>query len=95
MFIILLYFRFYKNPDKGGKFLHVGTVIEGSTEFKSSRLTKKERKTSFIDEILADEKTRNYTKRVFKDIQEVRGNKKKFQKAAKKSHKTKPKKAYF
>jgi hypothetical protein len=87
--------RFYKNPDKGGKILHVGTVVEGATEFKSSRLTKKERKTSFVDEILSDQKTRNYTKRVFMDIQEVKGNKKKFQKAAKKARKAKAKKAYF
>eukprot|EP01033_Poteriospumella_lacustris_P008449 gene8449-6108_t len=87
--------RFYKNPDKGGKFLHVGTVIEGATEFKTSRLTKKERKTSFVDEILSDNKTKNYTRRVFMDIQEARGNKKKFQKAAKKARKMKAKKAYF
>lgn len=75
--------------------MHVGTVIEGPTEFKSSRLTKKERKTSFVDEILSDNKTRNYTRRVFMDIQEARGNKKKFQKAAKKARKAKAKKAYF
>jgi hypothetical protein len=46
--------RFYKNPDKIGKVLHTGTVIEGAAEYKSSRLTNKERKQTIVEEILAD-----------------------------------------
>lgn len=79
--------RFYKNPDKGGKILHVGTVVEGPTEYRTGRLTKKERKASFVDEILSDTKTRNYTRRVFMDIQATKSNKKKFHKSAKKGNK--------
>jgi hypothetical protein len=64
--------RFYKNPDKIGKVLHTGTVIEGAHEYKSSRLTKKERKTSIVEEILADRQIKDYSKRKFLEIQSER-----------------------
>lgn len=44
--------RFYKNPDKMGKVLHVGTVIEGPSEYFSSRMSRKERKQTIVEEIL-------------------------------------------
>eukprot|EP01038_Epipyxis_sp_PR26KG_P005375 gene5375-7453_t len=61
--------RFYKNPDKIKHILHVGTVIEGPSEYKSSRLTNKERKGSIVEEILADKSLRDYSKRKYNEIQ--------------------------
>jgi hypothetical protein len=80
-FLYLLYFifssisflnntcRFYKNPDKPGHVLHVGTVIEGPSEYKSGRLTNRERKQSIVEEILADKSIREYSKRKYLEIQ--------------------------
>ena len=68
--ITLLQYRFYKNPDKQRPIVHIGTVIEGPAEYKSSRLTNRERKQSLVDEILADSKIRDYTKRKYMDIQQ-------------------------
>ena len=62
--------RFYKNPDKSKAVLHVGTVIEGSGEFKSSRMTKRERQSSILGEILADKQIKQYTKRKYAEIQD-------------------------
>jgi len=62
--------RFYKNPDKSKSVLHVGTVIEGAGEYKSSRLTKKERQTTILGEILADKSIKQYTKRKYVEIQD-------------------------
>jgi len=61
--------RFYKNPDKSKAVLHVGTVIEGVGEYKSSRLTNKERKTTILGEILADKQVKQYTKRKYLELQ--------------------------
>lgn len=47
----------------------MGTVIEGSAEYKSARMTKKERKSTFLDEILADKDLRDYTKRKYTELQ--------------------------
>ena len=79
--------RFYKNPDKMKSILHVGTVIEGPTEFKSGRLTKRERKQSILEEIIADKKIRSYSKRKFLQIQDVKSNKFKDYKVPKKAPK--------
>lgn len=64
--------RFYKNPDKPKAVLHVGTVIEGLGEYKSSRLTNKERKTTILAEILADKQVKQYTKRKYLELQEAK-----------------------
>lgn len=52
--------RHYKK--EGGKakppeFSHVGTLVEGPTEFFSSRIAKKDRKRTFVDETLAVEES--------------------------------------
>ena len=47
--------RFYKNPDKLRTVLHVGTVIEGPSEYKSSRMTNKERKQTIADALTLHE----------------------------------------
>ena len=50
----------------------IGTVIEGSTDFKDKRLSKKERKPQIIDEIIAEDERLNYTKKKYNEIQAER-----------------------
>lgn len=76
--------RFYKNPDKMKAVLHVGTVIEGPTEFKSSRLTNRERKETILEEVMGDEKVKQFSKRKYQEIQADRNNKVKAYKVPKK-----------
>lgn len=67
--------RFYKAPDEGGQIVGVGTVIEGPTEFKSSRISKKDRRQTLVEEVLHDDQMRNYTKRTFQQIQTEKSKK--------------------
>lgn len=67
--------RFYKNPDKLRTVLHVGTVIEGPSEYKSSRMTNKERKQTIADEIIADRELKSYSKRKYGEIQKENSKK--------------------
>jgi Fcf2 pre-rRNA processing len=47
--------RFYKSADKKpSKFVQAGTVIEGATEFYSSRLAKRQRRGNLVEEIMAE-----------------------------------------
>jgi len=50
--------------------MKIGTIIEGPTEFYSSRLTRRERKRTIVEELMADEQARGYYKRKFLEIQE-------------------------
>ncbi|EMS67074.1 hypothetical protein TRIUR3_21159 [Triticum urartu] len=52
--------------------LQVGTVIEPASEFYSSRLTKHERKQTLVDELLSDQKLKNYRMRKVREIQVAR-----------------------
>ncbi|KAK9451708.1 Fcf2 pre-rRNA processing-domain-containing protein [Limtongia smithiae] len=63
--------RHYRREDSKEfpKYFQTGTVIEGPTEFFSSRLTRKQRKQTLADEILADAATKNYFKRKYDEIQ--------------------------
>jgi hypothetical protein len=64
--------RFYKKSDIGTKnntILQRGTVIEGTGEFFSARLSKRQRQANLTDEIMADDKVRRYTKSQFLKIQ--------------------------
>ena len=88
----LLLIRFYKNPDKMGNILHTGTVIEGPSEYKSSRLTNRERKQTIVDEILGDKKIKDYSKKKFLEIQTEKTSKHKAFKADR-NHKKKVAKA--
>ncbi|KAK9359767.1 Fcf2 pre-rRNA processing-domain-containing protein [Lipomyces starkeyi] len=56
------------------KYFQTGTIMEGPTEYFSSRLTKKERKQTLADEILADEKAKTYFKRKYDEIQTVKAS---------------------
>lgn len=61
--------RFYKSSDPTGQFVQIGTVIEGPSEFFSSRLTKKERRTNLVDEVLADTSSSQYAQNKFQQLQ--------------------------
>jgi hypothetical protein len=71
--------RFYKAYDHKGKralpkVFQVGTMIEGAHEFKSGRLTKKQRKETFADELMADSSFKHYAKQKFLDVQTTKGS---------------------
>lgn len=61
--------RFYKSSEKYNKVVQVGTVIEGASEFYSSRLTKKQRRANITEEILADTGTSSWANNKFKEMQ--------------------------
>jgi hypothetical protein len=64
--------HYKKNTSKGNQFpefSQVGTIVEGSTEFFSARLPKKQRKNTFVDEVLAREKDTGYFGRKYSDVQ--------------------------
>ncbi|KAI7835142.1 Fcf2 pre-rRNA processing-domain-containing protein [Kickxella alabastrina] len=79
--------RFYKkdvSTKKMPKYFEMGTIIEGPTEFYSSRMTKKERKNNLVDELLADKQARDYFKRKVGEINAVNNsgrNRKHFKKS--------------
>ncbi|KNE57607.1 hypothetical protein AMAG_03297 [Allomyces macrogynus ATCC 38327] len=64
--------RHYKKDAKANaalpKFFQVGRIVEGKHEFYSSRLTRKERKNTLIEELLADTERRTYFKNQAKSI---------------------------
>ncbi|KAL3782847.1 hypothetical protein ACHAWO_004908 [Cyclotella atomus] len=61
--------KFYKSSDSfKGKVLQLGTVIEGSGEYYSSRLTRKERRRNFTEEVMADVGVAGYAKRKFGEV---------------------------
>lgn len=65
-------------------FSQVGTVIEGATEFYSSRLNKKERKQTILEEVIAQEQDSGRFKRKYEDISKAKtSGKKNFYKALK------------
>jgi len=62
--------HFYKKNDMKAlpKHFHVGKVMDSSMDFYSSRLTKKERKKTIVDELMADAEFTKYNKRKYKEI---------------------------
>ena len=52
------------------KFFQMGTIIEGNTEFYSSRLKRKERGKTMVEELLHDDNTKKYFKRKYHEIQQ-------------------------
>ncbi|KYQ51648.1 Deoxynucleotidyltransferase terminal-interacting protein 2 [Trachymyrmex zeteki] len=62
--------HFYKKNDMKAlpAHFHVGKVIDSPMDFYSSRLTKKERKKTIIDELMADAEFTKYNKRKYKEI---------------------------
>ncbi|KAJ2161730.1 rrna-processing protein fcf2 [Coemansia sp. RSA 552] len=63
--------RFYKKSamtKEVPKYFEVGTIVEGPTEFYSSRMTRKQRRSNLVDELLADKKARDYFKSKVSEI---------------------------
>lgn len=72
--------RHYKKENGKAKipeYSQVGTIIEGPTEFFSARITKKERKNNFAEEIIAAERENGRFKRKYAEIQEAKTSGKK------------------
>jgi hypothetical protein len=63
---------FYKKFDttKFPKYFQFGTVVEGATEFYSSRLNKKQRKRTFTEEIMADSHLTEVRKKRYTKMQD-------------------------
>lgn len=51
------------------KYFEMGTIIEGNTEFYSSRMKKKERGNTLVEEVLNDQDAKKYFKRKYGEIQ--------------------------
>ncbi|XP_066456878.1 deoxynucleotidyltransferase terminal-interacting protein 2 [Eleutherodactylus coqui] len=62
--------HFYKKNDRQGfpKYFEVGTVVDNPIDYYHSRIPKKERKRTMVDELLADSELRRYNKKKFKEI---------------------------
>jgi hypothetical protein len=79
--------RHYKKD--GGKmqapeYSHVGTIVEGPTEFFSGRIENKKRKRTFVEEVLAGEQETGRFRRKYGELQvNKRSGKKAFYKALK------------
>ncbi|KAG8199416.1 hypothetical protein JTE90_000284 [Oedothorax gibbosus] len=58
------------------KYFQVGTFVDNPADFYSSRLPKKQRKQTMVDELLADAEFRQYQKKKFNEIQHSRPQKK-------------------
>lgn len=71
--------RFYKAPDIRAipKYFQMGRVVDNPVDFYHSRIPKKERKKTLVDELLADQEFRQFNKRKYAEIQEskMRGRK--------------------
>ena len=71
--------RFYKKSDSRRplpKEFQLGTIIEGNNEFKSARLSKKNRKQTIADELYSNKRVRKYTGKVFHETQRLNDNRK-------------------
>lgn len=79
--------RHYKKDNSKNdvpEYSQVGTIIEGATEFYSSRLTNKERKQTLLEEIVSQEQANGRFKRKYDDISKAKSSgKKSFYKALK------------
>ena len=51
------------------EYSQVGTIIEGPTEYYSSRLLNRDRKKTFVEEVLAAEESTGRFKRKYNEIQ--------------------------
>ncbi|KAF4110180.1 deoxynucleotidyltransferase terminal-interacting protein 2 [Onychostoma macrolepis] len=62
--------RFYKKNDREGppKYFQVGTVVDSPVDFYSSRIPKKQRKRTMVEELLADAEFRSYNKKKYQEI---------------------------
>jgi len=79
--------RHYKKSDSKSDvpaYSHVGTIIEGPTEFYSARIQNKDRKKTFVEEVLSQEAETGRFKKKYNEIQTSKtSGKKAFYKALK------------
>ena len=66
------YYSENKNKKAKPKFFQIGRLIEGPGEFYSCRSTKKDRKRTMVEELLADAKFQRYNKMRFSKLQIAR-----------------------
>lgn len=66
--------RFYKANDLkvAPKYFQFGKVVEHATDFFSSRIPKKQRKATLVEELLADAEFRKFNKRKYEEIQDAK-----------------------
>ncbi|NWR41298.1 TDIF2 protein, partial [Regulus satrapa] len=62
--------HFYKKNDRDGlpKYFEVGTVVDSPIDFYHSRIPKKQRKRTIVEELLADSELRRYNKKKYQEI---------------------------
>ncbi|XP_069006521.1 deoxynucleotidyltransferase terminal-interacting protein 2 [Embiotoca jacksoni] len=62
--------RFYKKNDREGfpKYFQVGTVVDSAVDFYHSRVPKKQRKRTMVEELLADAEFRHNNKKRYQQI---------------------------
>ncbi|XP_038397228.1 deoxynucleotidyltransferase terminal-interacting protein 2 [Canis lupus baileyi] len=62
--------RFYKKNDRDGfpKYFQIGTIVDNPADFYHSRIPKKQRKRTIVEELLADSEFRRYNRRKYTEI---------------------------
>ncbi|KAM4873149.1 deoxynucleotidyltransferase terminal-interacting protein 2 [Thomomys bottae] len=62
--------RFYKKNDRDGfpKYFQIGTIVDNPADFYHSRVPKKQRKRTIVEELLADSEFRRYNRRKYSEI---------------------------
>ncbi|NXI89386.1 TDIF2 protein, partial [Psophia crepitans] len=62
--------HFYKKNDRDGlpKYFQIGTVVDSPIDFYHSRIPKKQRKRTIVEELLADSEFRRYNKKKYQEI---------------------------
>ncbi|XP_039984358.1 deoxynucleotidyltransferase terminal-interacting protein 2 isoform X2 [Xiphias gladius] len=62
--------RFYKKNDRDGfpKYFQVGTVVDSAADFYHSRIPKKKRKRTMVEELMADAEFRHNNKKKYQQI---------------------------
>ena len=70
------YYNEKKRKKAKPKFFQIGRLIEGPGEFYSCRLTKKDRKRTMVEELLANANFQRYNKMRFSKLQIVRRRRK-------------------
>lgn len=85
--------HFYKKNDMKvlPKYFQIGTVIDSPLDYYANRGTKKNKKRTLVDELLADAEFQKYQKKKYKEVVESKKTKG-YYKAAKKMKKLKKKK---
>lgn len=62
--------RFYKKNDRDGfpKYFQFGTIVDNPADFYHSRIPKKQRKKTIVEELLADAEFRRYNRKKYSEI---------------------------